>query len=129
MLNRTGVKKESYANVNQILFAVEHQVSMGILVDDAAGTADATGRKIVKAGTPMTGNLDARTTAFTKATTGSGSNAVGVLLHDVDVTAGDANGTLLIFGFVNKNRIDETTRALITADVQTALPMIKFVAC
>lgn len=77
----------------------------------------------------MAGSLDARTTAFTKATTGSGSNAVGVLLHDVDVTAGDANGTLLIFGFVNKNRIDETTRALITADVQTALPMIKFVAC
>lgn len=129
MLNKTGVKKESYANVNQILFAVEHQVSMGILVDDAAGAADATGRKIVKAGTPMTGSLDARTTAFTKATTGSGSNAVGVLLHDVDVTAGDANGTLLIFGFVNKNRIDETTKALITADVQTALPMIKFVAC
>lgn len=130
MYNNTGITKTSYLNKNQILFAVEHQVSMSIVVDGSAGTEDvATKRKIVKAGTPLTGSLDARTTAFTKATTSSGSNAVGILLHDVDVTAGENNGTLLIFGFVNTNRIDSTTKALITADVKTALPMIKFVAC
>ena len=71
----------------------------------------------------MTGTLTARDTAFTKA---SGANAVGVLLHDVDVTAGNNNGTLLIFGFVNINRIDNTTAALLSSDVQGALPMIKF---
>ena len=48
------------------------------------------------------------------------STAVGVLLHDVDVTAGDNNGTLLIFGFVNINRIDETTAAALLA-VENAL--------
>lgn len=130
MYNNTGVTKTSYLNKNQILFAVEHQVSMSIVVDDTAGTEDsATKRKIVKAGTPLTGSLDARTTAFTKASTSTGSNAVGILLHDVDVTAGENNGTLLIFGFVNTNRIDATTKALITAEVKAALPMIKFVAC
>mgnify|MGYP002797843737 CR=1 FL=1 len=130
MYNNTGVTKTSYLNKNQILFAVEHQVSMSIVVDDTAGTEDsATKRKIVKAGTPLTGSLDARTTAFTKASTSAGSNAVGILLHDVDVTAGENNGTLLIFGFVNTNRIDATTKALITAEVKAALPMIKFVAC
>lgn len=130
MYNNTGITKTSYLNKNQILFAVEHQVSMSIVVDDTAGTEDsATKRKIVKAGTPLTGSLDERTTAFTKATTSTGSNAVGILLHDVDVTAGENNGTLLIFGFVNTNRLDSTTKALITADVKTALPMIKFVAC
>lgn len=133
MYNNTGVTKTSYLNKNQILFAVEHQVSMSIVVDDTAGTEDSTTkRKIVKAGTPLTGSLDARTTAFTKASsTGSPatSNAVGILLHDVDVTAGENNGTLLIFGFVNTNRIDSTTKALITAEVKAALPMIKFVAC
>ena len=130
MYNNTGITKTSYLNKNQILFAVEHQVSMSIVVDDTAGTEDsATKRKIVKAGTPLTGSLDARTTAFTKATTSTGSNAVGILLHDVDVTAGENNGTLLIFGFVNTNRIDATTKALITAEVKAALPMIKFVAC
>ena len=130
MYNNTGITKTSYLNKNQILFAVEHQVSMSIVVDDTAGTEDsATKRKIVKAGTPLTGSLDERTTAFTKATTSTGANAVGILLHDVDVTAGENNGTLLIFGFVNTNRLDSTTKALITADVKTALPMIKFVAC
>ena len=131
MLNQTGVRKETYGNTNQILFAVEHQVSMGVVVSKALGVAEGT-KKVVKAGTPLTGNLDARTTAFTAATAGSSaeaSNAVGVLLHDVDVTTGDANGTLLLFGFVNTNRIDATTKAKLTDTVKKAMPMIKFVAC
>lgn len=131
MLNQTGVRKETYGNTNQILFAVEHQVSMGVVVSKALGVAEGT-KKVVKAGTPLTGNLDARTTEFTAATAGSpteASNAVGVLLHDVDVTTGDANGTLLLFGFVNTNRIDATTKAKLTDTVKAAMPMIKFVAC
>lgn len=40
---------------------------------------------------------------------------VGVLLHDVDVTAGSNNGTLLIFGFVNINRLDTATAAALLA--------------
>ena len=131
MLNQTGVRKETYGNTNQILFAVEHQVSMGVVVSKALGVAEGT-KKVVKAGTPLTGNLDARTTAFTAATADSSteaSNAVGVLLHDVDVTTGDANGTLLLFGFVNTNRIDATTKAKLTDIVKAAMPMIKFVAC
>lgn len=131
MLNQTGVRKETYGNTNQILFAAEHQVSMGVVVSKALGVAEGT-KKVVKAGTPLTGNLDARTTAFTAATAGSSteaSNAVGVLLHDVDVTTGDANGTLLLFGFVNTNRVDATTKAKLTDTVKAAMPMIKFVAC
>lgn len=132
MLNRTGIKKETFGSGNQILFAVQHQVSVGIIVDDAVVTsADASGKKIAKAGTPLTGNLDERGTAFTAASAGSvgaASNAVGILLHDVDVTDGDANGTLLIFGFVNTDRIDETTAAKLTTYVKAALPMIKFMA-
>jgi hypothetical protein len=129
MLNNTGIKKETYGSGKQILFAVEHQVSMGIVVDKSVGIADGT-KKIAKAGTPITGSLDARGTAFTAATTTSGaSNAVGVLLHDVDVTVDDNNGVILLFGFVNTNMIDATTKAKITAEVKAALPMIKFVAC
>lgn len=125
MYNNTHVKHEAYGNRNQILFAIEHQVSMGCVVAQSVGV-DVNGRKIAKAGTPITGNLDERTTAFTKAT---GGNAVGILLHDVDVTVAENNATILLFGFVNVNRIDETTRALITTEVKEALPMIKFVAC
>lgn len=132
MLNNTGVKKETFGNVNQILFAVEHQVSMSVRVAQSVGVQEGT-RKIAKAGTPITGSLDARETPFTLAVTSEEpskvSNAVGVLLHDVDVTVDDNNGTILLFGFVNTNRIDNTTKAKITTEVKTALPMIKFVAC
>lgn len=128
MFNNTGIKKESYGSGNQILFAVEHQVSMGIVVDQSVGVQQGS-KKIAKAGTPLTGDLDNRTTAFTAATTSTNSNAVGILLHDVDVTVADNNGAILLFGFVNTNRIDETTRAKITADVKKALQMIKFAAC
>lgn len=134
MLNNTGIKKETYGSGKQILFAVEHQVSMGIVVDKSVGVAEGT-KKIAKAGTPLTGSLDARGTAFTSAVTSGGdsatktSNAVGILLHDVDVTVDDNNGAILLFGFVNTNMIDATTKAKITAEVKAALPMIKFAAC
>lgn len=123
MLNHTGITKVTAVAPNQILFNVEHQLSVGIVCDNTGVTADTNGKKILKAGTPMAGTLTARDTAFTKA---SDTTAVGVLLHDVDVTAGNNNGTLLIFGFVNIDRIDDTTAALLTTEVQGALPMIKF---
>lgn len=123
-----AIKIESAVNVNQILFCTDPQVSVGVVVDSTAGTEDeATGRTIVKAGTPLNGDLTARNTAFVKAaddSTGSAGDAkpaIGVLLHDVDVTDGDANGALLIFGFVNLERIDTTTAALITATRKTEL--------
>lgn len=129
--NKTGVRHEVYSDVSQILLDPALKYTMGIVVDQTAGTEDSTTkRKIVKAGTPLTGNLDERTTAFTAAADSgspSASNAVGVLLHDVDVTAGDANGEIVIFGFINMNRIDTTTQAKITATVKSALPMVKFI--
>lgn len=122
MFNNTGIKKETAVAVNQILAFVEPQVSVGVVVNNTGITADADGKKIIKAGTPVYGDLTARTTAWTKATTTEGvSNAAGILLHDVDVTAGNNNGTVLIFGFVNLDRLDSTTAALITAAVKTAL--------
>lgn len=132
MLNNTGITKTSYNDVPQILIAPELAFSMGIVVDETCGTVDSTtGRKIAKAGTPVTGSLDDRvSTPFTKAQTTTGaSNAVGILLHDVDLTKGDNNGAILVFGFVNTNRLDTTTKALITAEVKAALPKITFVAC
>lgn len=114
----SGFKKTIGVTPNQILFCTEPQVSVGITVSDSGVIANSEGKKIVKAGTPLTGNLEARNTAFTAA---GASDAVGVLLHDVDVTEGAENGTLLIFGFVNLNRLDSSVASLITTDVKTAL--------
>lgn len=123
MFNRTGITKITGAAPVQILFDVEHQMSVPVMVNKSvASYVTENGRKIVKAGTPLTGNLEARGTAFTAATTTSGvSNAVGILLHDVDITEVNANATLLIWGFVNLDRIDSTTAALLTTEAKTAL--------
>ena len=119
MLNQTGIKKTTYGGTVQILFNVQNKVSVSIPVDDAYSvTRD--GRKIVPAGTPLSGDLTARTTAFVKAVDTT-HPATGVLLHDVDVTEGDANGTLLIWGFVDLNKVDSATAALITATRKTEL--------
>lgn len=120
MANR--IKTQAYVNVDQILFYTDPQVSVGIQVTNTGISADSDGRKILKAGTPVSGSLEARGTAFVKASTTEGvSNAVGVLLHDVDVTAGAENATLLIFGFVDLNKLTTATQALITSEVKTAL--------
>lgn len=54
-------------------------------------------------------------------------NANAVLLHDVDVTAGDANGTALYFGIVNYNRLDSDVQALVSCGVNVvgAVTIIK----
>lgn len=132
MFNKTGIKKITGAAPVQILFDVQNQVSVSIVVDDGYSvTRD--GRKIVPAGTPLSGSLTARNTAFVKAVdntaesgASNGKPATGVLLHDVDVTDGDTNGTLLIWGFVDLNKIDATTAALLTATRQGEMPSIKF---
>lgn len=120
MLNRSGIIKETAVAPSQILFNVQNQMSVVVIVDEAVGTAGEDGRKIVKAGTPLNGDLTARGTTFVAAKDTS-NPAVGVLLHDVDVTDGNANGTLLIWGFVNLNRMDSTTAGLITATRKTEL--------
>lgn len=120
MLNRPGIKKETLAAPQQILFNVQNQMSVSILVDKSMASVTVDGRKVVKAGTPLSGDLTARGTAF-KAAADSTAPAVGVLLHDVDITDNNANGTLLIWGFVNLDRLDSATAGLITATRKTEL--------
>lgn len=104
MLNRSGISKQTYGAPTQILANVELQASVGCIVSQAVvSNADSNGKKIAKAGTPIVADFK---NLQTPVTTGEGANAV--LLHDVDVTAGNANGTALIFGFVNLNRVDSS---------------------
>ena len=117
MFNRTGVERVSAGAPTQILFNVQNQMGVSIKVAQAAGVVEGS-KTLVKAGTPLAGDLLDRETAFTAA---SGADAVGVLLHDVDVTNGDAIGSLLVWGFVNVNRLDDGTQAKITDSVAQAL--------
>lgn len=109
-----SIKIQNAVPVNQILFCTEPQVSVGVIVSkDTIKFVTENGRKIVKAGTPLSGDMYDRSKVF-QAAVDEVAPAEGVLLHDVDITDGDANGTLLIFGFVNIDRLDNNTRNLIT---------------
>lgn len=112
MLNRSGVSKTTYAAPKQILANVEMQVSVGCIVPQTLGVAVGT-NKIAKAGTPIKIDLMNTNTPVAKPE-GSTVKMNAVLLHDVDVTAGNGNGTALIFGFVNVNRVESDVAAAIT---------------
>lgn len=125
MLNRSGVAKTTYAAPKQILANVEMQVSVGCIVPQALGVAVGS-QKIAKAGTPININLQNLNAAVKKPAAATSEPAAAkvtmnaVLLHDVDVTAGAANGTALIFGFVNLNRVDtDVATAIATATGST----------
>lgn len=121
-----GIFTKTVGFDTQILGAVEPKISVSVVLSSAlVSTADADGKKIVKAGTPVHGNLAARNTAFTAVT--STDKAVGIVLKDTDVTHGNSEAPLLVLGVVNLDRIDATTAALITDAVKTALPGITFI--
>lgn len=101
MFNRDKIRQTTYTNPAQILANVEFQESVGCIVPQSLGVVVGS-KKIAKAGTPIVINLKSINTAVTAATT----TANAVLLHNVDVTEGAANGTALIFGFINENRIE-----------------------
>lgn len=123
MLNRSGIKSTTGAAPTQILADVDNQFSVGCVIPSTMqATANDGTRKVVKAGTPLKIDLSNLQTAAAAPTTNpaaaSGATASdmnAVLLHDVDVTDGNANGTALVFGFVNLNRIDTTTAAKLKA--------------
>lgn len=122
------VKTKYPKNPKQIMLADSQMVSFGVVVDNTGITADSNGKKILKAGTPIYGDIEARNTAFVKSTETAGSegkpgtnNAVGILLHDVDVTNGKENGVIVLFGFVDLDKLEEDVFKLITDAVKTAL--------
>lgn len=120
MLNKTGIVKTTGTAPVQILFNVDNQMSVSIKVNkNTTGFVTENGRKILKAGTPLSGDIENRATAFTNV--GENAPAVGILLHDVDITDTNANASLLIWGFVNLNRLGTATAALITSAVKTSL--------
>ena len=123
MLNRSGIKSTTGAAPTQILADVDNQFSVGCVVPASMqSTANEGTRKVVKAGTPLKIDLSNLQTAAAAPTTNpaaasgaAASDMNAVLLHDVDVTDGNANGTALVFGFVNLNRVDTTTAAKLKA--------------
>lgn len=120
------IKKENVnAPVKDVLLAPHLAFEIGVQVANT-GVSTTNGKKIIPAGTPIGGTTSALTTrnAVLQVTNSSsnGANAQGVLRYDVDVTDGNANATMIVFGF-----IDESKCPTIEATAKTALTKITFV--
>lgn len=127
MLNQTGFKTESATTRKMILVDELNSTAFSVVVDATGVSADSDGKKILKAGTPVKGDLKDRNTPWVKETT----NPNGIILHDVDVTgltSGQTrNSQVVVFGFIDVNKLDTDVQALITPGVESALKMIQFV--
>ena len=124
MLNNPKVSITHGTNRKTILVDEFNSTALSCVVANTGVEADANGRKIIKAGTPVTGDLTERNTPFTVDKTGT--NPAGVILHDVDVTDGNANSQVVIFGFIDISKLDDEVVGIITT-AAPKLTMIKLV--
>lgn len=121
------VSKETYGVEKHILIANNsYMVTLPARVTNTGISVDSDGKKIIKAGTPLYGNIEKRDTAFT--VSGSeGATPSAIILHDVDVTAGAENATIVLAGVVDLLKLESSVQTALTAAVKAALPRIIFV--
>lgn len=109
-----------------VLIAPELAFTIGCQVGNA-GVSAVGGKKIIPAGTIVGAEasvLTERATVLTVTNEGTIAQAQGVLVNDVDVTAGTTTGTLLVAGFVDLDKMPETAAELAAT---AELPKITFV--
>lgn len=120
---------DKYTVQNEIRVAPELSFGMPALIDGSAVAADANGKKIIKAGTPVGGEtnfLQDDTAKLAPFTGAEGTTAQGITAFDVDVTSGQGSVTVYTQGIFNLNRMDSAVQAELTDAVQTALTKMTF---
>lgn len=115
--------KTSYSADKNILIAPELALTYSCMISNTGITSDSNGRKIVKAGTPLAGDITARETAFTATKTG----AIGIILHDTDVTDTFGNGTIVMIGSVDLLKLDSTVVSMLDSATKALMPNIIFI--
>ena len=93
-----------------ILKFVDDYKGFAALISATGVTADANGLKIVKAGMPYPSN---------------DASCKGFLLHDVDVTQGDKEGTIVYDGSIIEARVTENGYN-VSAAAKSAVPRVTF---
>ena len=122
------VKTQAYNDVElDVVLNPDNLFEIGVLVDNTGVVANAEGKKIIPAGTPVGSStaspLVVRNTVLSVTNTAlAGENSYGVLRHDVDVTNGTANATLVVRG-----EVDSSKCPVIVAEAKEALTHIIFV--
>lgn len=117
-------KTETFRNEKNILIAPELAFAIPVIVGNAGVDANEEGKKIIKAGTPLYATADVFMNRQTVLSV-SGTKAYGVARHDIDVTNGNANDTLLVAGYVDYLKLDEDVQTLVDS-ASANLPRILF---
>lgn len=115
MLNQSGITKTSGLARKTILIDTQLFFALPCMIAATGVKARSDGKKIVKAGTPLNGSLLKRDEAFTVGVKDDDA-VVGIAEHDVDVTAGTANGGIIVFGFIDESKLDTDVVALLDTE-------------
>lgn len=110
-----------------VLIAPELAFTIGCQVGNT-GVSAVGGKKIIPAGTIVGAEasvLTERATVLTVINEGTIAQAQGVLVNDVDVTAGTTTGTLLVAGFVDLDKMPETAAELATTADLAKITFVK----
>ncbi|GEP72023.1 hypothetical protein FD12_GL001401 [Lentilactobacillus rapi DSM 19907 = JCM 15042] len=110
---------QNFDGPTQVLGFIANKVALGAVIGDTGVTADATGKKIIPAGTPVGGADSTLDNEQAVLTVVNDATAQGVLEFPVDVTAGQNDGTLIVNGYINANRLPQGVT--ISDDVKKAL--------
>lgn len=101
-------------------------VSIPCIVSNTGVAAGTDGKKIVKAGSPVGSATNVLLNRQTELSV-SATTAQGVVLHDVDVTSGKGNASVLIAGYVDLLKVDSTTATTLqsAAEKLTKITLMK----
>lgn len=114
MATANSVKTAKYGSETDILIAPELAFAIPCIIGNT-GVDAVDGKKIIYAGTPLTADADPLTTRDTVLKKASDAATIyGYARHDVDVTDGDTNDTLLIDGYVDLLKLQESVKTLVT---------------
>lgn len=113
----------TYGNKKEILKIPDTYVALPGIIDISEVEFNEEGKKIIPAGTPVGGSMLGSSTPFKIA---NDATAQGLLLNDLDATHGNTNAAVLIFGFVDYEKI-AANGVTLTAEAIGALKGITFI--
>ena len=119
-------REENYRMQPEILHNLDYEAISGTVSKDSLGTMTDNGRKVLPAGTLVTGVTESifenRRQLVTQ-TDGAEGPVDGVTLYDVDITNDDAEVAIVYVGTLWANEV----QVEVTEAIRSALPRITFV--
>lgn len=107
---------------NEILMDFANSLVRPGIVDNTVAVANSEGHKIIKAGTPVGAAKpfkdDPNNVTLSPV---ADDTAQGVVMHDIDVTAGATSGAIILRGDVIKANMDADVQALWNDTIEKAL--------